>query len=129
LYYFRNMAPTPKAKNIYARQAAWRKRNPWARSVEFARRRCTDEKHKDYLFYGGRGLAVELTSEEAGRLWARDAASTMRAPSLDRVDSDKNYTFDNCRYIEKSINERLPHLSVEQLAALAIAVDAGAIYI
>ena len=37
-------------------------------------------------------------------LWIRDDAINMGRPSLDREDSDKNYTFDNCRFMELSEN-------------------------
>lgn len=91
------------------RQAAWRKRNPWARHVEYARRRCTDPDNKDWKHYGAKGIKVTLTAKEAGVLWARDNAAALREPSLDRIDPAKDYTFDNCRFIEKKLNERLPH--------------------
>lgn len=97
-----------KKKN-YARQSAWKKRNPWARHVEHARRRCTDSRHKDYANYGGRGVSVDMTAKDARVLWERDGAAAMREPSLDRIDRDLGYTPANCRFIEKSLNERLPH--------------------
>lgn len=98
-----------KRKADYSRQSAWRKRNPWCRHVEFARRRCTDTKHRDFSFYGGKGIKVELTTAEARVLWERDGAAAMRTPSLDRIDPEEDYTVANCRFIEKSLNERLPH--------------------
>lgn len=114
-----------KRRVKYAAQSAWRKRNPWARHVEFARRRCTDESNKDYPFYGGKGIKVDMTANDARALWQRDGAAAMKKPSLDRVDSSGNYEPTNCRFIEKSLNERLPHMSAEAIAA----VDAGATYV
>jgi hypothetical protein len=95
--------------------------------VEWARRRCNRPQERDKKFY--EGIKVNLTGGEAKMLWERDGAASMKVPSLDRVDSSKDYVFDNCRIIEKSLNERLPHLSPEALAALSISVDAEAIYV
>ena len=116
-----------KQRGKYARQLAWRKRNPLVRLVEWARRRCNKPQERDRKFY--EGIKVNLTGEQAKVLWERDGAATMKTPSLDRKDATKDYTFDNCRIIEKSLNERLPHLSEAELAALAISVDAEAIYV
>jgi hypothetical protein len=30
----------------------------------------------------------------------------MKEPSIDRIDNDGNYTFDNCRFIELALNKR-----------------------
>lgn len=91
------------------RQKAWKARNPWARYVEFARRRCRDTKHRDYKFYGAKGVTCDINAKEAKLLWERDNAAAMACPSLDRIDPELGYTFANCRFIEKHINERLPH--------------------
>ncbi len=72
---------------------------------------------------------MTLTAKEARVLWERDGAAALKVPSLDRLDAAGPYAFWNCRVIEKSLNERLPHLSAEQRAALAISVDAEAVYV
>ena len=41
-----------------------------------------------------------LTLKQVRKLWFRDKAHTMQRPSLDRINSDGNYTFNNCRFIE-----------------------------
>lgn len=78
----------------------YRKRKPWARPREWARRRCVDKKHREYNGYGGRGITFSLTMEEAERLYVRDKAHRLDKPSLDRVDPDGPYSFENCRFIE-----------------------------
>ena len=91
----------------YKPQANWRKRNPWARHVEFARRRCNaGPDTKWYRYYIARGITVNLTAKEAGVLWVRDSAAKMRRPSLDRIDVKRNYNFDNCRFMEFNVNSR-----------------------
>jgi hypothetical protein len=97
---------TPKRN---ARQAAWKERNPWARHVEYARRRCTDRKHRDFASYGAKGIKVFLTAAQAGVLWKRDKAGELKKPSLDRKESDKHYCVHNCRFIEHWLNTQLPH--------------------
>lgn len=74
--------------------------HPWARPREYARRRCVDPKHREYKGYGGRGIKFMLTMEDAKRLFERDNARSLKKPSLDRIDPDGHYSFENCRFIE-----------------------------
>lgn len=96
-------------KPRYVAQAEWRKRNPWARYVEFARRRCTDPDAKAWPSHGAKGIKVFLTARDAKYLWFRDKAHDMVKPSLDRKESDKHYCLHNARFLEFGINSRLPH--------------------
>lgn len=104
--------PQEHPRGPHDRQKRWRERNPWARYVEYARRRCQDPEHKSWASHGARGIRVRLTAREAGVLWERDRAASMRRPSLDRKDATKDYIFDNCRFIEHFVNGRLPHEDV-----------------
>ncbi len=68
--------------------------------------RCTNDKNKSYKRYGGRGIAV------CDR-WANPAAfvedmSNGYEPGLqlDRIDNDKNYSPDNCRWATTKIQTR-----------------------
>lgn len=88
----------------YEETKRWREANPWFRPLEYARRRCRDKKHREYFRYGGRGIQCLLTSAEAKILYARDNGHLLRQPSLDRIDPDGHYCFENCRYIERSEN-------------------------
>lgn len=91
------------------RRAAWKERNPWARHVEYARRRCTDPKAKSYPSHGAKGIRCFLTAKDAALLWKRDGAAEMKKPTLDRKESSKHYCIHNCRFIEHWLNSRLPH--------------------
>lgn len=62
--------------------------------------RCNDKSQISYPWYGGKGIKNYLTEEDIEYMWNRDNAKDMDKPSIDRIDSDKNYEFDNCRFIE-----------------------------
>lgn len=89
------------------RRAKWRRLHPWARYVEWARRRvnCTDP-DKWFPNYGAKGVTCTLTAKELEVIWHRDGAAKMRKPSLDRIDSNGNYTATNVRFVEFTWNVR-----------------------
>ncbi len=66
--------------------------------------RCLNENNKSYHRYGGRGIKCLITVDELKELWVRDNASEMQRPSIDRKDNNGDYTFENCQFIELSIN-------------------------
>ena len=82
-----------RVKDYYAR-------NPWARPLALARYRCSNPKDISYPWYGGKGIKCLLTRSEIRELWIRDNAAAMDRPSIDRKDSAKDYSIDNCRFIE-----------------------------
>lgn len=88
---------------------AYRLRYPWFRLLEYARRRCSDENHKSWMWYGGRGIQCTLTRQEAIQLWNRDEGWNLKRPSLDRIDPDSNYCFENCQFIELGANVARRH--------------------
>lgn len=89
-----------------------RKEKPWRYHYRKARSRCLHIKHYAYKFYGGKGIKFYLEPNEVKLIWERDKAYLLVKPSIDRIDSKGNYTFDNCRFVElrrniqKSIKER-----------------------
>ena len=58
----------------------------------------------NYHRYGGRGIECRITVEELKYLWFRDEAWKLDKPSIDRKKSSKNYTLDNCQFIEFNKN-------------------------
>lgn len=66
--------------------------------------RCNYPKMRKYEYYGGRGIRNLISESEIESLWIRDKASWMKRPSIDRINNDGHYTFDNCRFIELSEN-------------------------
>lgn len=80
------------------------KNNPWIQVLNWARRRCNNPHHSKFRWYGGKGIKCLLTKEDVKELWFRDHAYAMMQPSLDRKKTDKDYTLDNCRFIELNKN-------------------------
>ena len=74
--------------------------------------RCVDEKDPSYKNYGGRGITVcdeWLNDFDAFSEWALLNGYVMDAPqgqyTLDRVDNNKNYSPDNCRWVAMSVQQ------------------------
>lgn len=82
------------------RQKNYYKKYPWKRTLTNIRQRCNNQKMSRYKDYGGRGIKCLITEEEIKQLWFRDKAYKMEKPSIDRINNDGNYTFNNCQYIE-----------------------------
>lgn len=72
-----------------------RKDCPWVLTYISARSRCA--KYGCYYKYG---IKFFMTVDDFKFLWFRDKAYLMNKPSVDRIDSKKDYTLDNCRYLE-----------------------------
>lgn len=69
--------------------------------------RCKpDSRRPDAKWYAAKGLAVTLTIAELKVLWFRDNAAQLKSPTIDRIDSNLGYTFDNCHFIERADNLR-----------------------
>lgn len=66
--------------------------------------RCNYPGTNGFYRYGGRGITTALTIDDLRFLWFRDNAQELKEPSIDRVDSNGNYTVENCRWIERRQN-------------------------
>ncbi len=77
---------------------------PWKRFLKLIKQRCDDPNHSAYKYYGRKGIKYSITYEELKKLWFRDKAYLLKKPSIDRKNSDKDYIFDNCQFIELNIN-------------------------
>jgi len=101
-YYKLNKNKLLKQKRIY--RVKLFKENPWKRQYYDLRNRCNNPNNERYHRYGGRGIKSLITKDELKQLWFRDKAYLMDKPSIDRINNDGNYEFNNCRFIEMKEN-------------------------
>ena len=73
---------------------------PWRKFYNSARERCNYPRVPSYKYYGAKGIKFLLTMEQLKELWHRDNAVSLEKPSLDRINPEGNYVFENCRFIE-----------------------------
>ncbi len=88
-YYLTHKEEYKKARVKY------RKNNPWIKHLTSARRRC--KYRKSYI---ERGTKCDLTITLTKKLWFRDKAYNLKKPSIDRINNNGHYTYENCRFIE-----------------------------
>jgi hypothetical protein len=80
------------------------KKHPWIKTLVSIRARTSNPRSISYKNYGGRGIKCLIDRHELKRLWIRDGAHFLKRPSIDRINSNGNYQYKNCRYIELSEN-------------------------
>lgn len=69
--------------------------------------RCTNPSDKAYRRYGGRGIGVcdeWLHNKEAFYFWAK--TKWQKGLQIDRIDNNKGYSPDNCRFVSPQDNIR-----------------------
>jgi hypothetical protein len=72
------------------------------------KQRCLNPKQKFYSYYGGRGITICEEWLNFPGFFA-DMGIRPDGTTLDRIDSDKPYSKDNCRWVDwqtQSINKR-----------------------
>jgi hypothetical protein len=80
------------------------KKYPEKRLFRSIKNRCENLNCKDYKHYGLRNIKCQITKEEIRRLMEIYHYWDLINPTIDRIDNDENYTFDNCRFIENEEN-------------------------
>ena len=80
------------------------------------KRRCHSTSDKNYDIYGGRGIAVcdeWRNNFQAFYDWAMANGYDENAPTgqctIDRVDNDKGYSPDNCRWVDMKVQNNNKH--------------------
>lgn len=72
--------------------------------LQNAKGRCKYASPRNTEYYIKKGIRCFLTLSHVALLWIRDQARKMDCPSLDRIDSNKDYRLGNCRFVEFSEN-------------------------
>lgn len=71
--------------------------------------RCRNPNHRQFSYYGGRGIKV-CQEWESFKGFLNDMGDSPPKSCLDRIDNDKGYNKENCRWIShslSSLNRRL----------------------
>ncbi len=87
-------------RKIAQKDKAYHLKFPWKQVLHSIKQRCENPNNKDYKNYGDCGIENYLTEADCEFLYKRDKAHLMKQPSIDRKENDKNYTMENCRFIE-----------------------------
>lgn len=77
------------------------------KTLDGIRQRTMNPKSNAYHRYGGRGIKCLITWEELAFMLYRDEADQMECASIERINNDGNYEFNNCCFIEKKDNKRI----------------------
>ncbi len=92
-----------RSGKAYSVQIKYNRTHPWAKTLKSILTRCNNKAHP----YHKKGIKNFLNLADLKYLWFRDEPYLMKRPSIDRKNSKKHYTLENCRYIELSENSRL----------------------
>lgn len=70
------------------------------------RSRCLNPKDKSFKDYGGRGIGICTEWESSFEQYLSDMGHAPSSMELDRVDNDKGYSKENCRWASRKQNMR-----------------------
>ncbi len=85
-------------ESLYRKRARikLRREKPWIFHFFGIKNRCGNKNQPYYK----KGIKNFLNKEDIKFLWFRDKAYLLDKPSIDRINPDGHYIFENCRFIE-----------------------------
>ena len=95
------------------------------------RDRCNRKSNQDYKYYGGKGIIVEdiwIDYLEFKKWSILNGYEPNKNLQIDRIDSNKNYSPDNCRWVTPKINQRNRDcvlLSMEKAEEIRVLIAKG----
>lgn len=98
------------------------------------KQRCSNKKDKAYKHYGGRGITVCASWLKFENFYADMIATYRKGLMLDRIDNDKGYNPQNCRWAtrKEQMNNRSNNIIYKGErpieAAKRLGLNSGAIY-
>ncbi len=102
---YRKKERREKLSNSGCMKRWWKNRKPWEKTYWNIQNRCNA---KDQPLYK-KEYGKTITIKDLKYLWNRDKAENLKRPSIDRIDSTKGYSKENCRYIENYHNNSRAH--------------------
>jgi hypothetical protein len=101
-------------------------KTPLYRRWKSMRERCGNPNAQNYKFYGAKGIRVCEQWQNSFPAFKEWALSSGYAPhlELDRIDSSKNYSPENCRWLSKRENIKLARMSLSTKTAALLSEEA-----
>ncbi len=87
------------------------KKNPWAKHKSLIASRCACNPHYNGKITKRKNL---ISTQELKKLWFRDKAWLLEKASIDRINNNGDYTYENCRFIEQRENARLGNIGLNK---------------